>query len=216
MVWLISSNAIIDVELTPFIISQPSNQLVFAGQSATFSVAANGPVPLQYQWTFDGTNLPGATDSTLLISNAQPSNAGTYSVILGTAPNLMTSSNVVLSLYPPNAVNTNLTGNNLAIAIQAGGTVTFTTNGVLLVSNTITISNDVVLDGTGHSVTISGNVSGPLFAVSNGVNFTLRNLIVANATNNGSSFTSGVYVPLPVNGPGRRRSHFQSGQSLCY
>ncbi|HEY3854345.1 MAG TPA: immunoglobulin domain-containing protein [Verrucomicrobiae bacterium] len=208
---IFSSNAVVDVKLTPVIVSQPADQHVFTGETASFSVGAIGPVPLQYQWTFDGTNLPGATDSSLIISNAQPSNAGTYSVILGTAPNLTTSSNVVLSIYPLNVVSTNLDEDSLLIAMQAGGTVTFATNGVLMVSNTITISNDVVLDGIGHSVTISGNVSGPLFSVSPGVNFTLRNLTMANATNYGPPLVIPPGITLGVTGAAYGGAIFNQG-----
>jgi hypothetical protein len=47
----------------PSITSQPSNQTVTAGQSATFSVAATGTAPLSYQWQKNGANISGATSS---------------------------------------------------------------------------------------------------------------------------------------------------------
>ena len=99
--WLISSNAVLTVDLIPDIVDQPTNQTVGAYYPASLSVSAVGPEPVLYQWTFDGTNLNGATDSMLSFSAALPSQAGTYSVIVGTPPNTTNSSNAVLSVTLP-------------------------------------------------------------------------------------------------------------------
>ena len=45
----------------PYIIAQPVNQTVTAGQTATFSVIAAGTAPLAYQWQKNGANIAGAT-----------------------------------------------------------------------------------------------------------------------------------------------------------
>ncbi len=37
---------------------------------------------LTYQWQFNGASLPGQTNHLLVLSNAQPSQAGAYSVII--------------------------------------------------------------------------------------------------------------------------------------
>ena len=73
---LISSNAVLTVDLIPDIVDQPTNQTVGAYYPASLSVSAVGPEPLLYQWTFDGTNLTGATNSILSFDAALPSNAG--------------------------------------------------------------------------------------------------------------------------------------------
>src|SRR3954470_7059166 len=75
-----SQNATITVSAPPTITYQPTNISVATGQSATLSVAAVGIGTLGYQWHRNGTNVPGATASTLGIINAQPTNAGTYYV----------------------------------------------------------------------------------------------------------------------------------------
>ena len=98
---LISSNAVLTVDLIPDIVAQPTNQTVGAYYPASLSVSAVGPEPLLYQWTFDGTNLNGATNSILSFECALPSQAGTYSVIVGTPPNTTNSSNAVLSVTLP-------------------------------------------------------------------------------------------------------------------
>ena len=45
----------------PSITTQPANQSVTEGQTATFSVMASGSAPLAYQWQRDGVDITGAT-----------------------------------------------------------------------------------------------------------------------------------------------------------
>jgi hypothetical protein len=174
-----SSNAVLEVNLIPIILAQPTNQMVVAGQTAAFSVLAEGPVPLQYQWTFDGTNIAGATNSALAFSNALPSEAGTYAVILGTEPNVTVSSNAVLSLVAQNEIISSLDPGELTTALEAGGTVTFAVDGTIVLTNTITLSNSVALDGTNHSITISGGGAVQIFNLLPAGQLTLRNLTLA-------------------------------------
>src|SRR5437588_277332 len=47
----------------PSITTQPVNQTVTAGQTATFTVVATGTAPLSYQWQKNGTAISGATSS---------------------------------------------------------------------------------------------------------------------------------------------------------
>ena len=44
--------------------------------------AASGEAPLSYQWRLNGADLPGATNPTLLIPNAQMSNSGEYTLVV--------------------------------------------------------------------------------------------------------------------------------------
>jgi hypothetical protein len=62
--------------------AQPTNQTVVLGATATFYVRANSCPSPYYQWYFNGVSIPGAADSSLQISTVQPTNAGTYSVVL--------------------------------------------------------------------------------------------------------------------------------------
>ncbi|MEM5767634.1 MAG: immunoglobulin domain-containing protein, partial [Bacillota bacterium] len=71
--------------IAPTISAQPSHQTVTAGQTATFTVAATGDAPLSYQWKKDGTDIPGATASTLTITDAQASDAGSYTCYVSNA-----------------------------------------------------------------------------------------------------------------------------------
>ncbi|HYG35916.1 MAG TPA: immunoglobulin domain-containing protein, partial [Clostridia bacterium] len=62
------------------------------GGKVTFSVRAAGTPPLFYQWSFNGSTLAGATDTTLLRSNLQPTQEGTYSVVVSNAYGVASSS----------------------------------------------------------------------------------------------------------------------------
>ena len=87
--------------MVPTITSQPTNQDVVAGESVTFTVAAQGAIPLSYQWTFNNTNLPDATNNFLTLANVQPEQAGNYTVLVSNLAGSATSSNAVLTVYLP-------------------------------------------------------------------------------------------------------------------
>ncbi len=48
------------------------------------SVSATG-TGLTYQWQFNGTNIPGATSSTLNLANLTATNAGAYRVVVSSS-----------------------------------------------------------------------------------------------------------------------------------
>jgi len=90
-----------DVTGPPMIVGQPTNQVVSAGRSATFSVDATGAAPLNYQWIFDGTNvLAGATNRSLLLTNVQANEAGTYGVLVANAAGSTNSVAAKLTVTP--------------------------------------------------------------------------------------------------------------------
>jgi hypothetical protein len=84
---------------SPVIVSQPTNQTVAAGDTAIFSVTANGTPPLSYQWNFNGTNLSGATHTSLTLTNVQMTQAGNYAVLVTNAYGSALSSNALLIVY---------------------------------------------------------------------------------------------------------------------
>ena len=90
-----------DVTPTPSIIgfiSQPSNQRVMVGNTATFSVSAFGATT--YRWQKNLGDIPGATNTSLSISNAQATDAGTYDVVVGNGVISTNSSNAILTVVP--------------------------------------------------------------------------------------------------------------------
>jgi hypothetical protein len=80
----------------------------------------NGP-SITFQWLLDGTNITGATNASLSLTNVQATNAGTYTVVATDAAGSVTSSNAVLTVvYPPTFNVQPLSQSN-----GIGGTVTF-------------------------------------------------------------------------------------------
>ena len=88
--------------LAPVIINQPRSQTVVPGASLTYRVLITGDPPLSYRWQVNGTPLPGATNASLLVSNAQVANAGSYTVVVTNSAGSITSRAALLR------VNTNV------------------------------------------------------------------------------------------------------------
>lgn len=86
-------------------VTQPQSKRVFQGTTATFSASAAGPDSITYQWQFNGANIPGATSTNLTISAAQPTDAGTYTLVASDSTNSATSTGAILSVSPVNASN---------------------------------------------------------------------------------------------------------------
>ena len=90
---------------SPYFVSQPVNDLARdVGESVSFSAAAGGTPPLDYQWWFNDTAIPGETNAILAISGLQTTHAGSYSVVVTNGFGSVTSSVVNLVIYPPQAV----------------------------------------------------------------------------------------------------------------
>src|ERR1019366_90953 len=82
---------------SPVITVQPVSQYNASTGDAFFCVMAAGLAPLSYQWQQDGTNISGATQSLLVLTNLSTSVAGTYSVTVSNSFGTVTSANVQLS-----------------------------------------------------------------------------------------------------------------------
>jgi Immunoglobulin domain len=99
----VSSNALLTVLGFPPSITtqpQPASQTVYAGDTVRFTVAAGGTSPFNYQWTFNNTNLVGATGTTLTLASAQLNQTGNYSVLVSN-PYGSTNSNIVTLTVNP-------------------------------------------------------------------------------------------------------------------
>lgn len=93
------------ITMPPTIFAQPTNQMVVAGGSASFSVLAGGTLPLSYQWRFNGVSLTNATNAALTLTNVGTNHAGIYSVWVSNLYGLAISSNAVLTVAPPPPCN---------------------------------------------------------------------------------------------------------------
>jgi hypothetical protein len=89
--------ASITVLSAPVVIKQPQDQIVLKGNTATFSVLAEGG-QLSYQWYFNNAPLSNANSSELIITNAQNSNEGEYYVVVTNSLGTVTSAVARLTL----------------------------------------------------------------------------------------------------------------------
>ncbi|HEV2435366.1 MAG TPA: LamG-like jellyroll fold domain-containing protein [Verrucomicrobiae bacterium] len=67
----------------PIITRQPASQLVSPGATVTFSYAAQSLLPVTNLWYKNGNPLPDETNATLVVTNVQTADVGSYSVLIG-------------------------------------------------------------------------------------------------------------------------------------
>ena len=106
-----SSNAVLAVyqlPVPPSITTEPVDQEKFVGQTAVFSVLANGATPLAYQWLFKGVPLAGETGSQLTLNQVQTNQVGGYSVVVTNAYGT-TNSRVANLVVQPTCVPVGMT-----------------------------------------------------------------------------------------------------------
>jgi len=123
-----SNNATLTVNaaaVVPSITSQPASPTVTAGQTASFSVAANGTAPLSYQWRKNGTNISGATSSSYTTPATATADSGsTFSVVVTNSAGSATSNNATLTVNAA-AVAPSITEQPASHTVTAGQTATF-------------------------------------------------------------------------------------------
>lgn len=138
----------------PVILSQPTNQTVVVGGTAVFEVLAVGTLPLSYQWTFNNTNLFGAANVSLTLTNVQLNQAGDYAVRVTNLYGAVISSNAVLVVNPAlhfvwNPISSpRFVGAPFNVVVQAqnptnGLAGDFTNTVALLTTNSVTVSPSV-------------------------------------------------------------------------
>jgi hypothetical protein len=128
---------------------------VVVGGTAIFSVTASGTPPLSYQWSFNGTNIVGATNTTLTLTDVQVSQAGNYTVRVTSLFGSILSSNAMLMVTvdhfawnpipSPRFVNT-----PFAVVIQAQD----------MTDGLFTNFNGTAILGTTNGVAVTPPVSG--------------------------------------------------------
>jgi uncharacterized delta-60 repeat protein len=82
------------VALTVHPVSRPA----YTGMAVTLNAMAVGAAPLIYQWQFNGTNLPGATNASLTLANVQLSDTGGYGVVVSNALGATVSRSAALTV----------------------------------------------------------------------------------------------------------------------
>lgn len=104
------------------IVTSPSNQLVRLGRSTNFTVVVtNSTGRVHYQWNLNGTDIADATNTTLLITNAQISHEGSYSVTVQDDFTSVQGASATLTVLVPPLI----TQGPITQAAVVGDTVTF-------------------------------------------------------------------------------------------
>ncbi|MEI9864120.1 MAG: choice-of-anchor Q domain-containing protein [Limisphaerales bacterium] len=184
---------------------QPVGVTNTVGSTVNFTGHSVGTAPLSYQWFFSGGSLNNATSPTLTLTNTTLNQAGNYWLVATNNYGSATSSVVKLVLTNGSG-STNVVSSpdeaSLRAAIQVGGWVSLAFNGTLTLTNTIVITNNVILDASGVSAIISGGNAVRLLYIAPGANLSATNLILANGlafTTGSLIFTNGTTV-MPADG----------------
>lgn len=179
----------------PVISTQPQSIGVVLSNNALFSVTAQGTQPFQYQWRFEGVNLPDATNATLTVSNVQAADAGLYSVRVSNSLGATNSSNAVLTVlfrpvitsHPP-SVQVLTLGDTLTLSVTASGTLPMGfrwRRGSVVLTNFVLNSNTSVFTipnvQTNHAATYS--------------------VVVTNAASTGGVLSSNTVVTVSLGPP---------------
>lgn len=153
---LLTSNAQLVVQASPpLLLSQAASRSVFLNASVTLSVSATGSLPLSYQWLFNGADIPGATNPSLVISNMQAANAGVYDALITNPVGSTNTTNIVLSLVQVYCWGNNTYGQtnvpaalDSVTAVAAGG----------FHNLALRADGTVIAWGAGTNVTVSPNL----------------------------------------------------------
>ena len=146
------------------ITTQPANQSILVGQTATFSVVATGTTALSYLWSRDGVVLAGATAADYTTPTAVlADNGSTYSVdISDTNGNVLTSASATLTVVAAAGPGT-FTPTGGMSAARTYATATLLANGKVLVvggaSGAQVLSSADLYDSATGTFTATGSMA---------------------------------------------------------
>ena len=107
--------------------TQPANQTVTVGQSATFSVTASGTAPLTYQWQKNTTNITGAAASSYTTpATSTADNGAQFRVVVTNSAGNATSNSATLTVSSPSNAAPKITTQPANQTVTVGQAATFT------------------------------------------------------------------------------------------
>ena len=172
----------------PVIKTQPASQMVSAGQTATFSVAADGNAPLLYQWERNGTPIAGAASSSYTTPpTTTADNSSRFVVIISDKAGSVTSNPATLTVTTANAAPSLIT-QPVDQTVTAGQTATFS----VTASGTAPLSYQWNKNGTAIGTATSPTYTTPAETTSdNGAQFTV---VVSNSVGKVTSTAAALTV----------------------
>ncbi len=187
----------------PVISTQPTSKTICAGTTLNLSIVATGSA-LTYQWKkggvalTDGGTVSGATTANLSITSVNSSDAGTYTCVVSSCGNNITSSSAIVTINQPPSITTQpvsssiCTGNNATFSVTATGTlltyqwkldgVNISNNAVYGGANAATLN--LVAPTTAHQGTYTVDITGTCSPV---------------VTTNGATLTVGSGITITTN-----------------
>lgn len=154
--------------VAPAISTQPTNQTVLEGATATFTVTATGTAPLSYQWKKGGTAVTGATSASYTTPATVLADSGSSFTVTVTNPaGNLTSAAATLTVNPAPPTITTQPANR---TVTAPATATFT----LVATGSATLTYQWKKGGTAISSATSASYTTPATTLAdNGASFTV-------------------------------------------
>jgi hypothetical protein len=153
----------------PVFLTQPTSQTVSAGSNVTFSASVAGSAPFRYLWFLNLTNLVSQVQAssargTLMITNVQPTDAGTYQLIVTNAVGAITSAPFSLSVQTMSPAITQqptnltvVTGEDATFSVAVSGTAPHFFQWVFNETNAVTGGTNAQLTITNAQTANAGN-----------------------------------------------------------
>ena len=173
-----SVEAVLSVVIAPSIAEQPQDLTVTNGQTAVFFVVALGSSPLALQWHRDDQPLPEATGPTLILSNVQPGQAGSYSAIVSNPYGTVSSRAAQLIIVQPPTITGQpqnqmaLVGETMIFSVVANGSPPLDyqwffneTNPLVGATNTTLLLSDVQTSQSGGYSVVVRNAYGQVVSI---------------------------------------------------
>jgi hypothetical protein len=141
--------------VTPTITTQPANQTVTAGQTASFTVVAGGTAPLSYQWQKSGVNIAGATSASYTTPVTTTSdNGSTFRVVVTNTAGTVTSAAATLTVNAAPVPGIQVSSTSINFGNVVDGT---NSSQALIITNTGTAPLNITqINETGAAFTDSG------------------------------------------------------------
>lgn len=163
-----SQGALLVVDSTPLILTQPTSVVVSPGAGVNFDVTADGP-ELTYQWWHGGAAVPGATTATLSLASAFAGAQGSYYAVVqnfagattSVVANLSFDATALNIIVPPKGLTVE-TGYPASFQVLVSGIPPFAYqwqyNGVPIAGateSTLTIAATTAQDSGSYSVVVT-------------------------------------------------------------
>jgi hypothetical protein len=178
----------------PTITGTLTTNTAIAGQNVTFSIKATGTDLLTYQWMYNESNIPDATNAVLTLNNVTAAQAGTYYVTVSNNFGFTNSSPANLMVYLSAAAT-------LIPASHANGQFAFGVSGVTNYQYVVQASTNLV-----DWISVQTNTAPFTFVDSDtnqfGQRFYRTYLATSLSANSASDITGGLVVDYPLTSNG--------------